>query len=81
MNILLPDKPDILEPDEVYRLTERKHAREQIRWLEQNDWQFTTNASGKPIVSRLYLQIQLAGIGPESVKPQKACELDMDTIG
>lgn len=76
----LPDKPDILEEAEIARLTghEKKHL--QILWLESHGWLFEKNRSGKPIVSRLYFQMRLAGIDASSLMPQKPWEPDFNAL-
>jgi len=81
MNILLPDKPDILEPEEVHRLTGYERSSDQIRWLKENGWKHEKNASGRPIISRLYFQVKMCGIDPVfALMPKKDWELDLSTV-
>lgn len=82
MNALfqLPDKPDILEEAEVARLTGHAKAHAQVLWLEKNGWLFEKNRAGKPIVSRLYFQMRLAGIDASAIMPQKVWEPNFNVL-
>lgn len=76
----LPDKPDILEEDEIVRLTGHVLASAQNRWLESHGWTFEKNRAGHPIVSRLYFQMRMAGIDASAFLPQKAWEPDFSSL-
>ncbi|MCM1516246.1 MAG: DUF4224 domain-containing protein [Paraprevotella sp.] len=58
----LPDNSIMLEEHEIIRLTGSTVAEEQVSWLASRAWIYEKTADGKPIVSRLYFQLRMAGI-------------------
>ena len=60
--LTIPAKSEVLEPEELHRITGRPRAREQIVWLNENGWVYILNAGGDPIVGRLYARFKLAGV-------------------
>ena len=75
MNILfqLAEKPEFLTSSEVEELTGRQFPTSQIKWLKENEWQFAVNATGRPVIARLYSQAKLCGIDPKTFfQPQKS---------
>lgn len=62
MNVIIPIESETLTAEELESLTGRPRAREQLVWLKENGWRYETNASGYPIVGRLYTRFKLAGV-------------------
>jgi hypothetical protein len=60
--LTIPVESEVLEAEELHRITGRSRAREQILWLNENSWVYTLNAGGDPIVGRLYARFKLAGV-------------------
>ncbi len=50
-----------LTSDEICELTGRKLRSAQLRWLMDRGWIFETNAAGKPLVLRSYVDRRLGG--------------------
>ena len=58
---------EFLSAEELAEMSGYVLPRSQRQWLKDNGWNFVVNASGKPIVGRLYARLKLAGIDPEAV--------------
>ena len=80
MKILLPDKPDILDQSEIERLTGRVRLKEQIAWLDNNNWRYTKNAANEPIISRLYFLLRTTGIDAEEIMRDKVNGPNWDAL-
>ena len=76
----LPDKPDILDEEEIIRLTGYAIPSAQVRWLQEGKWLFEKNHSGAPIVSRLYFQMRMAGIDAAAFLPENPWEPDFNQL-
>ena len=57
---------ETLAPDELAEITGCARSRDQIAWLEANDWALLKNRAGAPIVGRWYARLKLAGITPQA---------------
>lgn len=53
---------EILAPEEIGEISGRARKDDQMAWLRLNGWKFSINATGQPIVGRLYARMKLAGI-------------------
>lgn len=64
MNLLLSD-------DELRDLTGYKRAADQCRWLEARKWKFELSVSGKPRLSRAYVESRLSdnAVTPKAWEP------------
>jgi hypothetical protein len=58
----VPIDRETLAPDEIEEITGRARRDQQAQWLTDHGWRFDRNASGVPIVGRLYARFKLAGI-------------------
>ena len=58
----VPIDRETLAPDEIEEITGRARRDQQVQWLTDHGWRFDRNASGVPIVGRLYARFKLAGI-------------------
>lgn len=61
--------PAHLTPEDLARLTGGRQKRTQIRWLQDNQWQYTLDRHGHPIVSRAYHDRRLSGTAPTKAQP------------
>lgn len=50
-----------LTAEEMRELTGRALHKRQREWLQAEGWKFTTNAAGRPIVSRSHMEAMLGG--------------------
>lgn len=55
---------EFLTTDEVAEFTGYKHISSQKEWLDKNGWAYVVNAAGRPIVSRIYARMRMAGVTP-----------------
>ena len=62
MQLFIPLESELLMPEEIEKITGRARRDQQIIWLIGNNWRFTKNAAGAPIVGRLYARLKLSGI-------------------
>lgn len=53
--------PAFLTEEEMRELTGRAMHKRQREWLQAAGWKFTTNAAGRPIVSRAHMEAMLGG--------------------
>ncbi len=72
---------EFLDDEELATLVGYRTARKQIDWLARNGWEYAVNAARKPVVSRLYTRLKLAGVTP-AVSPQtpEAWSLDLSRV-
>lgn len=77
----MSEQSEFLTPEELQTVTGRKHASQQIAWLDQHGWIYERNAAQRPIVSRFYMRMRMSGINPtaEAAKPE-AWSLDITRI-
>ncbi|MES2832454.1 MAG: DUF4224 domain-containing protein [Pseudomonadota bacterium] len=66
-NIVFPIESEILQNDELCKLTGRMLVKHQIAWLTANGWKFHLSALGSPIVGTWYARMKLAGIEPSDL--------------
>jgi len=57
---------EVLQNDDVCKLTGHLQARHQIKWLNQNCWKFHVSAKGSPIIGAWYARMKLAGVEPSN---------------
>lgn len=62
LTLSIPIASETLTPDEIGEITGRARRDQQVEWLTDHGWRFDRNASGAPIVGRLYARFKLAGI-------------------
>lgn len=62
LTLSVPIDRETLTPDEIEEITGRARRDQQAQWLTDHGWRFDRNASGVPIVGRLYARFKLAGI-------------------
>lgn len=55
---------EFLNADELGEVTGYKHIASQKEWLDKKGWAYVTNAAGRPVVSRWYARMRMAGITP-----------------
>ncbi|MES1922904.1 hypothetical protein MHBO_004433 [Bonamia ostreae] len=65
------DNTEFLTQVELVELTGCKQAGAQKRWLSDNDINFLVNTEKKPVVSRFYLRLKMAGAVPEEMRADK----------
>lgn len=58
----LPVTSELLEPDEIQKITGAARSREQIEWLDKNGWVYQLNRARLPIVGRLYARLRMLGV-------------------
>jgi hypothetical protein len=61
---------EFLNADELLEVTGYKHIASQKDWLDKNGWSYVTNAAGRPIVSRWYARVKMAGLTPTTTGVQ-----------
>lgn len=66
--MLLPAS-EILSEEEVGELTGCVRHPAQVDWLVSHGWIFERARGGRPIVSRLYLRMRLAGLSVSEAMP------------
>jgi len=66
---IMPDS-EFLSPDELFEVSGYKHVASQKEWLDKNGWTYVVNAGGRPVVSRLYSRMRMAGITPTATGVQ-----------
>lgn len=60
---------EILTEEEVRELTGCARHPAQVGWLVSHGWIFERAKGGRPIVSRLYLRMRLAGLSVSEAMP------------
>jgi hypothetical protein len=60
-----------LSAEDLIELTGRKSAHRQTEWLRKKGWKFEVNATGRPIVSRSYLEYRLGGVAQPATQRYK----------
>jgi hypothetical protein len=59
---------EVLEFDELARITGCSRSKDQLQWLLDNHWNFFRNRGGEPVVGRWYARLRMAGIDPGSLE-------------
>ncbi len=73
---------EILEEEEVARLTGYQIPSKQIAWLANNGWQYTITRAGRPIVGRVYARLKMAGVKPTATNATaETWTLDLSRVG
>lgn len=81
IQVLLPDKPDILTYEEMVELTDARQTKGQIKWLDDNEYIYEIYADGWPRVHRIYLMCRMMKIDPAGfVRGSEKWQLDTSTI-
>lgn len=62
--------PAFLTEEEMRELTGRVLHKRQREWLQAAGWKFTTNAAGRPIVSRAHMEAMLGGASIDTAEPR-----------
>jgi hypothetical protein len=57
-----------LTPADIQRLTGKKRATAQIRWLRENGWKFTVDGGGWPVVAIAEQTRQMVGGAPQKTR-------------
>lgn len=71
---------EFLQADELVEVTGYKHVASQKEWLDKNGWKYVVNGSGRPIVSRLYARMRMAGLEPTVSGMQSAWKPDFSAL-
>lgn len=58
---------ETLSKDEIRDITGWSQTKEQVKWLDENGWQYYKNRSGDPVVGRFYARLRLAGINTTAI--------------
>lgn len=66
-NIVFPIGSEILQHNDLCKLTGKMASKQQITWLTENGWKFHISALGSPIVGTWYARMKLAGIEPSGL--------------
>lgn len=70
MDITLPIQSETLTADEIVEITGRSRRYEQVQWFKCNGWVYYKNATGAPVIGRLYARMKLAGVDLSLAAPQ-----------
>jgi len=60
---------ELLSETEIEEITGCQRRRDQAEWLTTRGWVFELSRGGRPIVSRLYFRMRLAGVSPSAILP------------
>lgn len=71
---------EFLQAEELVEVTGYKHVASQKEWLDKNGWKYVVNASGRPIVSRWYARMRLAGLEPTASGVQSSWKPDFSAL-
>ena len=73
---------EILDEEEVARLTGYQIPSKQIAWLANNGWQYTLTRARRPIIGRVYFRMKMAGVKPTTTSvAAEAWTLDLSRVG
>jgi hypothetical protein len=73
---------EILDEEEVARLTGYQIPSKQIAWLANNGWQYTLTRARRPIIGRIYFRMKMAGVKPTTTNvAAEAWTLDLSRVG
>ena len=73
---------EILNEEEVARLTGYQIPSKQIVWLANNGWHYTLTRARRPIIGRMYFRLKMAGVKPSATTAAaEAWTLDLSRVG
>lgn len=73
---------EILDEEEMMRLTGYQIPSKQIAWLANNGWQYTLTRARRPIIGRMYFRMRMAGVKPNTTNTTtETWTLDLSRVG
>ncbi len=73
---------EVLDEEEVIRITGYQIPSKQIAWLANNGWQYTLTGARRPIVGRVYARLKMAGVKPTATNATaETWALDLSRVG
>lgn len=58
---------EVLSNEELAEITGSPRRKEQLEWLDEHGWVYTTTRAQMPVVGRLYARMRLAGLDPSLI--------------
>ncbi len=80
LQIALPEQLELTEA-ELARITGKPSMKSQMKWLQDNQWEYTLSLDKGVVVGTLYAHLRLAGLHPAHVAAPAANDgFDMSAV-